>query len=59
MRVVAGELSLFGADGNRLRVLDAQLGATPLDAAGFRTVFGERLVLPPLPPDHDKQGNLK
>ncbi|MBW7924420.1 MAG: formyltransferase [Burkholderiaceae bacterium] len=59
MRVVAGELSLFGADGNRLRVLDAQLGATPLDAARFRTVFGERLVLPPLPPDPDKQGNLK
>ncbi len=57
MRVVDGELSLFGADGHRLRVLDAQLGATPLDADRFRTVFGERLALPALPRRPDPQGN--
>jgi len=56
MRVVAGQLSLFGADGKRLRVLDAQLDAAPLDADRFTAVFGERLVLPPLPPRPDSPG---
>jgi len=56
MRVVAGELSLFGADGRRLRVLDAQLGDATLDAARFHAVFGERLVLPPLPAHDDPTG---
>ncbi|MCO5100968.1 MAG: formyltransferase [Burkholderiaceae bacterium] len=56
MRVVAGELSLFGADGRRLRVLEAQLGDTALDAVRFRAVFGERLALPPLQARHDPTG---
>ncbi len=56
MRVVAGELSLFGADGRRLRVLDAQLGDAALDAVRFRAVFGERLALPPLPGHDDPTG---
>lgn len=56
MRVVGGELSLFGTDGNRLRVLDAQLGTEPLDAARFVAVFGERLVLPTLPPRRETRG---
>jgi methionyl-tRNA formyltransferase len=58
IRVVAGELSLFGADGRRLRVLDAQLGAEPLDAARFRAVFGEGLVLPALPSSPETHGEL-
>lgn len=49
MFVVDGELLLVGADGARLRVLDAQLDDAPLDADRFRAVFGERLALPPLP----------
>jgi len=58
MRIVAGELSLLGADGRRLRVLDAQLGAEALDAARFRAVFGEGLVLPALPPSAETHGEL-